>query len=157
LDNIELLKLYNEAKEILDDKVFCIDDEHTVIDRFGFYIDPFINEIHFCEYIFVRTQNNTKLFSITAGEVIDAGYSIEMGNYIIIMYDDFEITYGNLSIIGVNIGDTIFMGQIIGYGGGYQGRAGSFYGIKIKIRYKNTLLNPNLILNYNDSIVREWK
>jgi murein DD-endopeptidase MepM/ murein hydrolase activator NlpD len=149
LDNPELLKLYNEAKEILSDKTFILNNHYSIINNFGFFKNPFYDEIYFCESIFISTQSNSEIFSITDGEIIETGFAEGTGNFVKIIYNDFEIIYGCLSFFEKNVGDKILRGQVIGYAGRHTGHLGS--GIVIKIKYKNVFLNPYFILNYDNN------
>jgi len=143
-------ELYMEAGELLADTIFIMDDEYSVFNIFGFYNNPFNNEIDFCDYIFINSNYNCSVYSITDGEVVEIGYDNEMNNYIKIKYNDFIIEYGNLINIIVNIGDSIIMGQIIGNGGLLSEPYGN--GIKIRIQYKSVTINPNNILNYDENL-----
>ena len=154
LNIIDLLEYYNEAKKILYDKTFFLEEEYYVVDFFGFQRDPFTDEITFVDYLFISTRNTTKILSFTDGEIVDIGYNLEMGNYVKIAYNEFEIEYGNLINIEINIGEKLSRGKLIGYCRIDNGRAGSTSGIRLRIKYKNVFLNPNLILNFDDNRIR---
>ena len=145
IDN--LIKIYNEAKNKLENTLFQMEDQYYVINTYGFEKHPIRGDIIFRDYIFINLKYNSKIFSISDGEIIETGYNHFWGIYIKIKYNDLEIIYGNLLKIEINIGDIVSMGDIIGYGG-----VNTVFGdgITLRIKYNNYFLNPIIIMNFDN-------
>jgi len=146
IDN--LIKIYNEAKNELENTLFQMEDHYYVINTYGFVKHPIRGDIIFRDYIFINSKYNSKIFSISNGEVIETGFNHVWDYYIKIKYNDLEIIYGNLLKIEINIGDIVSMGNIIGYGG-----MNTVFGdgITLRIKYNNNFLNPIIIMNFDNN------
>jgi murein DD-endopeptidase MepM/ murein hydrolase activator NlpD len=145
----EYLNFYNEAKEKLSSTTFIMENEYLAIDHFGFHRNPFNDRVYFIEYTVINMPLDSKVFSITDGIVSEIGWNIIMGNYIKILYDNFEIIYGHLYDFQIENGSEVFAGQFIGYCGRHQDIYGNI--MKLSMKYKNIQLDPNLILNFDDN------
>jgi murein DD-endopeptidase MepM/ murein hydrolase activator NlpD len=148
-DNVD--HLYDDAKRILINTIFTMENKYYVFNTFGFMKDPFTGNDIFLDFVFINAKYNCIVSSVTDGEVLEIGFDNIMGNYIKIQYNDFEFEYGNLINVEVNIGDKILAKQIIGHGGRLFEPFGN--GIKIRIKYKNILLDPNILLNYDENLL----
>jgi murein DD-endopeptidase MepM/ murein hydrolase activator NlpD len=153
-ENIEnLLELYSNAKkEFNSNNNYRMDVKYSIPFNFGFRKNPFTGQIHFYDHITILVfLSDVKVFSITEGKVIEIGYKWEYGSYIKIKYKNFEIDYGNIIDIKVEVGDIINKNQIIGFVGSCLGTIGP--GIHLRIKYKDIPLNPEIILIFDDNRV----
>jgi murein DD-endopeptidase MepM/ murein hydrolase activator NlpD len=158
-ENIDLMSLYtnfqnrylellNEGIEVFSNNSYTMDNEYYVIDSFGFGQNPFTGYPWFCDYITILVYSTGEnVYSISEGEVIEIGWDQEFRNYIKIKYSDFEIEYGNLMNIKIEIGDKINIGQLIGEIGPSFGSRG--VGIHLRIKYKNIPLDPYLLIKFD--------
>jgi len=144
-----LSNLYNEVLKLMENTLFQIEDEYFVFDSYGFSIHPINGNIIFRNYTFINSIFNSKIFSISNGKIVDAGYDFDFGLYVKVNYDELEIIYGNLYKIEINVNDTVSIGDIIGYGGMHFGMFGN--GITIRIKYRDYYLNPYVLLNYDNN------
>ena len=144
-----LSNLYNEVLKLMENTLFQIEDEYFVFDSYGFSIHPINGNIIFRNYTFINSIFNSKIFSISNGKIVDAGYDFDLGLYVKVNYDELEIIYGNLYKIEINVNDTVSIGDIIGYGGMHFGMFGN--GITIRIKYRDYYLNPYVLLNYDNN------
>jgi murein DD-endopeptidase MepM/ murein hydrolase activator NlpD len=151
-ENIEnLLELYSDAKkEFNPNNNYRMDVEYSIPFNFGFRKNLFTGQIYFCDHITILIfLSDVKVFSISEGEVIEIGSNWEYGNYIKIKYKKFEIDYGNIIDIKVEVGDIINENQIVGFVGSCLGTIGQ--GIHLRIKYKGIPLDPEIILLFDDN------
>lgn len=65
----------------------------------------------------IATPKGLGIIAAIAGEVIDAGFSAEKGNYIVISSSEIKTEYRHLETIGVTVGQHVSAGELIGASG----------------------------------------
>ena len=89
--------------------------------------------------------NNSFVFSVLDGIVVDSGYSRANGNYIIIRHEDFETYYLHLDSFYNIVDDIISAGDIIGVTGSTGKSTGEHLHFAVKENGK--FINPVTFLN----------
>ena len=145
---IELLELYNDAKELIGDNLFRMDSEYHIPFNFGFRKNPFNGNFQYFDFITILVSSNN-VYSITDGEVVEIGYNQSFGNYLTIRYNDIYIDYGNLRLFNVQAGDIIDKGQILGEVSSRFGSIGVI--LNLRIVFRNIPLNPELLINFDEN------
>lgn len=65
----------------------------------------------------IAAQKGLGILAATDGEVTDAGFSAEKGNYIVISNDEIKTEYRHLESVGVTVGQKVSAGETIGTSG----------------------------------------
>ena len=125
---------------IKDKELIFIYDEYY---GYGPHADPFTGAIHFFNGAYLHCDERTPVFSMTAGIV----KNIVLDRMIIIEYNGIEISYRDLYINNIEIGDTINIGQLLGTRRGIDALHNYFNGIIIKIKYKTAYFDIGYIFN----------
>lgn len=112
-----------------------------IIDDFGKVQNPISGEFFFRDYIAYPYYSIQKFCSSIDGEIIEISNKLESS--IVIKSGDIEIEYFGYIKIDKNlkVGDKILVGNYIGtlFGGGDSGMK-----LKIRMKYKNSIINPSL-------------
>jgi ribosomal protein L19 len=90
---------------------------------------------------------------MTSGKVKNIIYD----RMIIIEYKDIEISYRDLDIDNIKVGDTIKKGQLLGKRKGLDSRHNYFNGIMIRVKYKGAFFDIGYIFNIIFNINNEKK
>jgi len=114
--------------------------------RFGYRSDPFTGVRTFHTGIDLAAPTGTPVKATLEGRVATTGYSTVFGNYIIITHDaGYQSLYGHLSKIGVDRGQRVAQGAVIGRVGNTGYSTGSHLHLSL---YKNgKMINPFSVLN----------
>ncbi len=87
----------------------------SVSSRFGNRIHPVTGKPQFHEGIDIPAPNKTEIYACGAGTVIETGSHYANGKYVIVDHGGGITTmYAHLSRIGVNEGDTLKKGEVLG-------------------------------------------
>lgn len=89
--------------------------------------------------------NNSFVYSVLDGVVVDSGYSRNNGNYIIIKHEDFETYYLHLDSFYNIIDDIVQAGDIIGVTGTTGKSTGEH--LHFAVKEYGTFINPITFLN----------
>jgi hypothetical protein len=148
----ENILLYNELKDILKENFVSPFNEEQIdiiLDSywygFGYKFNEFTDEIWFSEVGLFGCKMDTPVYSMTDGIIKDISYIEifgQMAKIVIIGYNDIIINYIGIEPNGIEIGDQINKGKLIG-NINMKGLTG--YVLGLKIQYKNYILNPYLI------------
>ena len=150
LSNIdfEYTQLFNELFEIvknefhppiINDLIFIYDNYYG----YGPHISPFTERIFFYNSSYLECDENTLIYSMTSGTVKNIIYD----RMIIIEYNDIEISYRDLNINNIKIGDNISRGQLLGTRRRVDALHNYFNGIMIKIKYKTFYFDISYMFN----------
>lgn len=114
--------------------------------RFGYRSDPFTGARTFHTGIDLAGALGTPIKAVMDGRVATTGYSTLFGNYIIITHDaGYQTLYGHLSSIGVQRGQNVSQGALIGKMGSTGYSTGSHLHLSV---YKNgKMIDPFSVLN----------
>ncbi|MCL2408935.1 MAG: M23 family metallopeptidase [Oscillospiraceae bacterium] len=115
-----------------------------IISRFGFGEDPIRGGISFSHGVIIAADEGTPTTAFSAGEVIAAGESATLGNFIIITHDGAETRYGHLSEIFVYTGQMVQMGDEIAKSGSGGSTVGS--GLHFELRIGGIAVNPEFYI-----------
>ena len=89
-------------------------DELMISTTFGERVHPFSNEKIYHNGIDIVAENGDKVLAIADGLVLETGFDIKKGNYVIINHNDLTSEYNHLSKILVNQNEYVSQGDIIG-------------------------------------------
>lgn len=104
---------------------------HLPIAHYKYISSRFTSTHHGVDLV---AKKGTKVLAWKSGKVITAKYSGNMGNLIEIKHADGSISrYGHLSAYNCHVGQTVEMGQVIGYVGATGNATGSHLHFEIKI------------------------
>ena len=104
---------------------------HLPIAHYKYISSRFTSTHHGVDLV---AKKGTKILAWKSGKVITAKYSGNMGNLIEIKHADGSISrYGHLSAYNCHVGQTVEMGQVIGYVGATGNATGSHLHFEIKI------------------------
>lgn len=90
--------------------------------------------------------HNEYVYSMMDGKVEKVGYDARSGNYIILRYADFTISYCHLSKVHLAPGTPVFAGTIIGKSGS-TGRATGEH-LHIVTKHKGIIFDPKILFCY---------
>jgi murein DD-endopeptidase MepM/ murein hydrolase activator NlpD len=121
----------------------------VVTSTFGYRSDPFHSgHAEFHPGIDFKGSKGDRVKSTAAGEVIHAGWFQGYGNCVRIKHiNGIETLYGHLSKVGVNAGDKVTAGQIVGYMGSTGRSTGTH--LHYEIRKNGKPINPANFLKLN--------
>lgn len=89
----------------------------------------------------IACAEGTPIVACEAGEVIGAGYSSSMGNYVVIAHGNgMTTTYMHNSALAVGVGQTVARGQIIAYAGSTGQSTGSHCHLQVSVN--GTCVDP---------------
>ena len=112
--------------------------------RYGYRVHPIRGTAHFHSGVDISGTSSRNIFAIQGGVVtaaVDSGYNGGAGKYIKINHENgYVSTYMHLATVGVEKGDRVEKGQIIGI----MGRTGSATGIHLhlEIHHNGSRMNP---------------
>lgn len=122
-----------------------LDRPLVVNSKYGYHIDPFTKKQKFHYGIDLKSQSNLVL-SMLGGKVKKTGFERKgLGNYVTLVYGDFEVTYGHLSSILVSVKDIVHPGTPIGVSGSTGRSTGDHLHLSLKRKGKKVDPLPFLL------------
>ena len=116
-----------------------------VTSPYGYRRDP-INGRKSMHHGIDLQAHNEFVYSMMDGKVEKVGYDARSGNYIVLRYADFTISYCHLSKVHIAPGTPVFAGTIIGRSGS-TGRATGEH-LHIVTKHKGIIFNPKILFCY---------
>ncbi len=117
----------------------------TITSTFGFRDDPFNRGVKPHEGIDIDNASGTPIKAAGAGVVTFTGYTNGYGNTIVISHGSgYQTKYAHLSGIGVNTGDTVKKGQVIGSMGSSGRSTGSH--LHFEVLRNGALIDPETVI-----------
>ena len=87
----------------------------SITSRYGPRPNPFSGHPEFHSGMDIGAPVGAEVHAARAGKVEESGTSAVLGNYIVLAHSGgYQTIYGHLSAIGVNIGDVVAAGSVIG-------------------------------------------
>ena len=111
---------------------------------YGYRVHPIRGTAHFHTGVDISGTSSRNIFAVQGGTVkkaVDSGYNSGMGKYIKIDHENgYVSTYMHLATVGVNEGDRVEKGQVIGI----MGKTGSATGIHLhyEMHHNGDRINP---------------
>lgn len=122
-----------------------IDLPIVVNSKYGYRTDPITRKKAFHHGIDLKTNSST-ILSMLGGRVKKTGYDRKgLGNYITMLYGDFEVTYGHLSSIFVSPKDIVRPGAPLGLSGSTGRSTGEHLHLSLKLKGKRVDPLPFLL------------
>ena len=116
-----------------------------VTSPYGYRRDPFTGKLSWHNGLDLRAKNELA-YAMMDGKVEKVGYDARSGNYIILRYADFTISYCHLSKVHHAPGTPVFAGTIIGRSGS-TGRATGEH-LHIVTKHKGIIFDPKILFCY---------
>ncbi len=146
---IELASLNANQEKILHDNIpngFPIRNL-GVTSRFGTRTHPTTKQKKFHSGIDLRAKKPTNVYTTADGVVKQAKYNKLSGKHIVVQHNyGFETRYSHLSKMGVEVGDVVQKGDLIGKSGN-TGRSTAPH-LHYEVRYLEKALNPSNFLSW---------
>jgi murein hydrolase activator len=89
----------------------------TVTEGYGSYRHPVTGAAAPNPGVFIGTVPGVHVQAVEAGVVAKVDMLPEYGTYVLLRHGETLTAYGNLSLVGVRVGDSIRAGQVVGRAG----------------------------------------
>ena len=133
-----------------------LDFEHAppllgpVSSPFGFRQHPIHRDVRFHFGTDIAVYTGTPIGAFAAGEVRAAGHSDSFGLYILIDHPgDIRTRYAHLSVLYVQSGDSVELGQVIGRTGSTGSSTGPH--LHFELQVNGVFKNPEFYIRFNSS------
>ncbi len=115
-------------------------DTLTVTMPFGNRVHPVTGETTSHDGLDIQAESGAAVYAPRSGQVLEAAFDPEYGNYVVIGWDGGEVLFAHLSACAVAEGDQVTQGQNVGY----VGQTGMATGphLHVEIRLDGELTDP---------------
>ncbi|MCI5928633.1 MAG: M23/M56 family metallopeptidase [Pseudoflavonifractor capillosus] len=115
-------------------------DTLTVTMSFGNRVHPITGETTSHDGLDIQAESGAAVYAPRSGQVLEAAFNQEYGNYVVIGWDGGEVLFAHLSACAVAEGDQVTQGQNVGY----VGQTGMATGphLHVEIRLDGELADP---------------
>lgn len=115
-------------------------DNLTVTMPFGTRVHPVTGETTSHDGLDIQAESGAAVYAPRSGQVLEAAFNQEYGNYVVIGWDGGEVLFAHLSACAVTEGDQVTQGQNVGY----VGQTGMATGphLHVEIRLDGELADP---------------
>lgn len=117
---------------------------HVINSYYGMRTDPVSGVIYRLHAgVDVNSAYGTAIWSAAAGTVIHAGWNGGYGNCVMVNHGNgYTTLYGHMSSIAVSYGQSVAMGQVLGYVGSTGNSTGPHLHFEIRSSYTGGSINP---------------
>lgn len=112
---------------------------------FGMRNDPFTGKPTKHNGLDLHAKGD-EVYSMLAGRVKKVGRDKRSGNYVVLEYGDYTVSYCHLSKALVRKGDSVNAGDVVGISGS-SGRSTGEH-LHLTCKYKGKYVNPSILLDY---------
>lgn len=113
--------------------------------NFGMRNDPFTGKSTKHNGLDLHTKGD-EVYSMLAGRVKKVGRDKRSGNYVVLEYGNYTVSYCHLSKIMVRKGDSVNAGDVVGISGSTGRSTGEH--LHLTCKYKGKYVNPSILLDY---------
>lgn len=115
-------------------------DTLTVTMPFGTRVHPITGQTTSHDGLDIQADSGVAVYAPRSGQVLEAAFDPEYGNYVVISWGDGEVLFAHLSACAVAEGDQVTQGQNVGY----VGQTGMATGphLHVEIRLDGELADP---------------
>lgn len=115
-------------------------DTLTVTMPFGNRVHPITGQTTSHDGLDIQAESGAAVYAPRSGQVLEAAFNQEYGNYVVIGWDGGEVLFAHLSACAVAEGDQVTQGQNVGY----VGQTGMATGphLHVEIRLDGELTDP---------------
>ncbi|MCR1932886.1 glucosaminidase domain-containing protein [Enterococcus gallinarum] len=142
--NKKIFEVANPINNQLEDFILPLSDNYTISSHFGFRGPDHHDGID------LATSFGTPIYVSSEGQVINTGFDSSAGNYVIVKHPNGLYTnYFHMSETNVTVGQTIQIGEVIGYVGSTGNSTGPHLHFGISTNEWHNYLNPSDYLDFN--------
>ena len=115
-------------------------DTLTVTMPFGTRVHPITGETTSHDGLDIQAESGAAVYAPRSGQVLEAAFNQEYGNYVVIGWDGGEVLFAHMSACAVAEGDQVTQGQNVGY----VGQTGMATGphLHVEMRLDGELTDP---------------
>lgn len=113
--------------------------------NFGMRNDPFTGKPTKHNGLDLHAKGD-EVYSMLAGRVKKVGRDKRSGNYVVLEYGDYTVSYCHLSKALVRKGDSVNAGDVVGISGSTGRSTGEH--LHLTCKYKGKYVNPSILLDY---------
>lgn len=115
-------------------------DTLTVTMPFGTRVHPVTGETTSHDGLDIQAESGAAVYAPRSGQVLEAAFNQEYGNYVVIGWDGGEVLFAHMSACAVAEGDQVTQGQNVGY----VGQTGMATGphLHVELRLDGELTDP---------------
>ncbi|MBP8935889.1 MAG: M23 family metallopeptidase [Prevotella sp.] len=113
--------------------------------NFGMRNDPFTGKPAKHNGLDLHAQGD-EVYSMLAGRIKKVGKDKRSGNYVVLEYGNYTVSYCHLSKVLVRKGDSVNAGDAVGISGSTGRSTGEH--LHLTCKYKGKYVNPSILLDY---------
>ena len=113
--------------------------------NFGMRNDPFTGKPAKHNGLDLHAQGD-EVYSMLAGRIKKVGKDKRSGNYVVLEYGNYTVSYCHLSKVLVRKGDSVNAGDVVGISGSTGRSTGEH--LHLTCKYKGKYVNPSILLDY---------